>query len=202
MQVPLFIQNEATGKDPSFSEFYFCTHRKEKDKSWVNEKVETAYNKFEAKKEELLASQSASVDGDTNSASQPPQLSDMDIWVLSVGGKKKGRVPGLSSLGRSVKVPKQSKSAIPNEVDEIRSQVHAINSDLYKRLEEAQHQNQEMRRQNKKMKKELADTNGKLAALIEHVDFPISSNAKTSTSEDSETANDDSDSNSLNDDEY
>ncbi|MCD9644925.1 hypothetical protein HAX54_033456 [Datura stramonium] len=59
----------------------------------------------------------------------------------AVGGKKKERVSGLGSLGRSVKVPKQSISTTPNEVDEIRSQVHAMNSELYKRLEEAQHEN-------------------------------------------------------------
>nr|XP_033514986.1 uncharacterized protein LOC104107874 [Nicotiana tomentosiformis] len=34
---------EATGKDPSFSEFYFRTRQKEKEKSWVNEKAKTAY---------------------------------------------------------------------------------------------------------------------------------------------------------------
>ncbi|XP_070057613.1 uncharacterized protein [Nicotiana tomentosiformis] len=103
---------EATGKDPSFSEFYFRTRQKEKEKSWVNEKAKTAYNNFEKKKEELFASQSASVDGETNSTSELSQLSDMDIRVLSVGGKKKGRVVGLSSLGRSVKVPKQTTSYV------------------------------------------------------------------------------------------
>ncbi|XP_016471538.1 uncharacterized protein LOC107793658 [Nicotiana tabacum] len=89
---------KTTGKDPSFSEFYFRTHRKEKDKSWVNEKAEAAYNKFEKNKEELLASQSASVDGETNSVSELSQLGEMDIWVLSVGGKKKGKVAGLGSV--------------------------------------------------------------------------------------------------------
>ncbi|KAM3221817.1 hypothetical protein P3L10_021087 [Capsicum annuum] len=62
---------EATGKDPSVSEFYFRTHRKKSDKSWVNEKAESTYNEFERKKQEILAAQSASVvDGETNSASQ------------------------------------------------------------------------------------------------------------------------------------
>nr|XP_009763211.1 PREDICTED: uncharacterized protein LOC104215160 [Nicotiana sylvestris] len=130
---------EATGKDPSFSEFYFCTHRKEKDKSWVNEKAEAAYINFEKKKEELLASQSASVDGETNSTSELSQLSEMDIWVLSVGGKKKGRVAGLGSLGRSVKVTKQTTSDRSEEVDDrIRTQIHALNAELYNQLEEAQ----------------------------------------------------------------
>lgn len=34
---------KSTGKDPSISEYYFQTHRKKSDKSWVNEKAETAY---------------------------------------------------------------------------------------------------------------------------------------------------------------
>ncbi|XP_060202105.1 uncharacterized protein LOC132630549 [Lycium barbarum] len=90
-------------------------------------------NNFERKKQELSASQSASVvAGDTNSASQSSQLSEMDIWVQFVGGKKKGRVAGLVSLGRSVKAHKQSTSALAGEIDEmIKSQVHASNADLY-----------------------------------------------------------------------
>ncbi|PHT37855.1 hypothetical protein CQW23_21428 [Capsicum baccatum] len=71
---------EATGKDPSVLEFYFRTHRKKSDESWVNEKAEATYNEFERKKQEILAAQSASVvNGETNSASQPAQLSEMDI---------------------------------------------------------------------------------------------------------------------------
>ncbi|KAH0657658.1 hypothetical protein KY289_026406 [Solanum tuberosum] len=121
MLVHHFIQKESTGKDPSISEFYFRTHRKKSDKSWVNEKAETAYNTFERKKQELLASQSASAaEGETNLAGQPSQLTEMDIWVESVGGKKKGRVKGLRSLGRSVKsLSKQSTSALSREIDEM-----------------------------------------------------------------------------------
>ncbi|XP_059306388.1 uncharacterized protein LOC132057801 [Lycium ferocissimum] len=203
----LTAKKQTTEKEPSVSDFYFRTHRKEKDKSWVNKKAEAAFNKFEKKKEELLSTQSASVDGDTNSASQLSPLSDMDIWALSVGGKKKGRVAGLGSLGRSVKVPRQSTSAAPDEVDEIRSQVHTLNSELYNRLEETQCENEEMRCQNKKMKKELGDTNKKLEALMKHMRFSeSSSNAQPSSSEDnqdSESANDDNvDSDKSDRDEY
>lgn len=61
-------------------------------------------NTFETKKQELLASQSASAaEGETNIAGQPSQLTQMIIWVQSVGGRKKRRVKGLGSLGRSVK---------------------------------------------------------------------------------------------------
>ncbi|KAM3305716.1 hypothetical protein P3S67_012583 [Capsicum chacoense] len=34
---------EATGKDPSVLEFYFQTHRKKSDESWVTEKAEATY---------------------------------------------------------------------------------------------------------------------------------------------------------------
>ncbi|KAM3248285.1 hypothetical protein P3L10_010053 [Capsicum annuum] len=94
------FKKEAAGKDPSVSKFYFRTHRKKSDGSWVNKKAEATYNEFEIKKQEILAAQSASaVDKETNLASQLSQLSEMDIWVQSVGGKKKGRFKGLGSLG-------------------------------------------------------------------------------------------------------
>ncbi|OIT34559.1 hypothetical protein A4A49_61245 [Nicotiana attenuata] len=111
----------------------------------------------------------------------------MDIWVLSVGGKKKGRVAGLGSLGRSVKAPKQTTSYVSEEVDDrIRTQVHALNAELYNQLEEAQRQNEEMRR----------DTNVKLAALIKHVGYPTSSlNAQPSSSKDNQDSQSDNDDN-------
>ncbi|PHT46236.1 hypothetical protein CQW23_15394 [Capsicum baccatum] len=37
------FKKEATGKDPFVSEFYFRTHRKKSDESWVNEKAEAIY---------------------------------------------------------------------------------------------------------------------------------------------------------------
>nr|XP_016470907.1 PREDICTED: uncharacterized protein LOC107793135 [Nicotiana tabacum] len=163
------------------------------------------------KKEELLASQSAYVDGETNLASEQSQLSEMDIWVLSVGGKKNGRVAGLGSLGRSVKVPKQTIFDVSEEVDDrIRAQVHALNAELYNQLEETQRQNKEMRRQNKKMRhqnkkmrKELGDTNEKLAALIKHVGYPTSSsNAQSSSSEDNQDSQSDNDDNNNSVDQY
>ncbi|XP_059283080.1 uncharacterized protein LOC132036702 isoform X2 [Lycium ferocissimum] len=112
--------------------------------------MDNLMNNFERKKQELAASQNASiVEGDSNPVSQPSQLSEMDIWVQAVGGKKKGRVAGLGSLGRSVKANKQSTSALTGEIDEmIKSQVHASNADLYAQL-------QEERRKNKRMRKEL-----------------------------------------------
>ncbi|KAM3398937.1 hypothetical protein P3S68_002453 [Capsicum galapagoense] len=113
---------EAIGKDPSISEFYFRTHKKKSDKNWVNEKAEATYisNEFERKKQEVLATQSASiVKGETNPASQPSQLSEMDIWVQAVGGKRKGRVKGLGSLGRNVKASKKSTSTLLEELDEM-----------------------------------------------------------------------------------
>ncbi|OIS95700.1 hypothetical protein A4A49_52416 [Nicotiana attenuata] len=67
----------------------------------------------------------------------------MDIWVQSVGGKKKGRVAGLGSLGRSVKALKHSTSTLPGEIDEmIKSQVHASNANLYAQLQEERRKKQ------------------------------------------------------------
>ncbi|KAH0747438.1 hypothetical protein KY285_009095, partial [Solanum tuberosum] len=180
---------ESTEKDPSISKFYFRTHRQKSDKSWVNEKAETAYNNFERKKQELLASQSASTaEGETNSAGQPSQLTKMDIWVQSVGGKKKGRVKGLGSLGRSVKASsKQSTSALSRETDEmIKAQVNASNADLYAQLQKERHKNKRMRKE--------------LDLLKKHVYNASSSNVQSSQ-EDNQAYEDESgdDSDSVND---
>ncbi|KAH0679566.1 hypothetical protein KY284_020651 [Solanum tuberosum] len=118
-------------------------------------------NTFERKKQELLASQSASVaEGETNLAGQPSQLTEMDIWVQSVGGKKKGRVKGLGSLGRSVKSSsKQSTSALSREIDEmIKTQVNASNADLYAQLQKECHKNKRMRRELDLLKKHVYNT--------------------------------------------
>ncbi|KAH0689009.1 hypothetical protein KY289_016367 [Solanum tuberosum] len=42
-RMTILYLKEATGKDPSISKFYFRTHRKKSDKSWINEKAEAAY---------------------------------------------------------------------------------------------------------------------------------------------------------------
>ncbi|KAH0693719.1 uncharacterized protein [Solanum tuberosum] len=114
-------------------------------------------NTFERKKQELLASQSASaVEGETNLAGQPSQLTEMDIWVQAVGGKKKGRVKGLGSLGRSVKASSKSTSALSREIDEIiKAQVNASNADLYAQLQKERHKNKRMRRELDLLKKHV-----------------------------------------------
>ncbi|KAG5610327.1 hypothetical protein H5410_021608 [Solanum commersonii] len=76
-------------------------------------------NEFERTKQEILAAQSAQgVEGET----------DSDISVQCVGGKKKGKVKGLGSLGRTV---------------------NASNANLYAQL-------QNERNKNKRMRKELS----------------------------------------------
>ncbi|KAM3281953.1 hypothetical protein P3S67_027600 [Capsicum chacoense] len=145
-------------------------------------------NEFERKKQEILAVQSASaMDGETNSASQPAQLSEMDIRVQSVGGKKKGRVKGLESLGRSVKETNSSTSTLPNEIDEmIKSQVDDSNVDLYAQL-------QNERKKNKRMRKELH-------SLMKHVYNKSTSNDERPSQEDYQAFEDESydDSNDMN----
>ncbi|XP_019242561.1 PREDICTED: uncharacterized protein LOC109222693 [Nicotiana attenuata] len=109
----------------------------------------------------------------------------MDIWVQSVGGKKKGRVAGLGSLGRSVKVFKHSTSTLQGEIDElIKSQVHASNAHLYAQL-------QEERRNNKKMRKELD-------LLKKYVNFNASSSDELSSQEDNQGSENESDDDSDN----
>ncbi|KAF3638860.1 putative suppressor protein SRP40-like isoform X2 [Capsicum annuum] len=137
-------------------------------------------NEFERKKQEILVVQSALVvDRETNLASQPTQLSEMDIWVQSVGGKKKGRVKGLDSLGQSVKTTNSSTSTFPKEIDEmIKSQVDASNADLYAQLQNEQ-------KKNKRMRKELH-------LLMKHVYNKSSSNDERLSQEDYQDYEDES----------
>ncbi|OIT32583.1 hypothetical protein A4A49_58309, partial [Nicotiana attenuata] len=109
----------------------------------------------------------------------------MDIWVQSIGGKKKGKVAGLGSLGRSVKALKHSTSTLPGEIDEmIKSQVHASNANLYAQL-------QEERCKNKKMRKELD-------LLKKYVNFNASSSNELSSQEENQESEDGSDNDSDN----
>ncbi|KAF3631147.1 putative suppressor protein SRP40-like isoform X2 [Capsicum annuum] len=138
-------------------------------------------NEFERKKEEILAAQSASVvEGETNSVSQTTQLSEIDIWVQSVGGKKKRRVKGLGSLGRSVNTSKKSTSTLPNEIDEmIKSLVNVSNADLYAQLQNRRHKNKRMRKE--------------LDLLKKHVYRNSSSNDERPSQEDYQAYEDESD---------
>ncbi|XP_049389284.1 uncharacterized protein LOC125853600 [Solanum stenotomum] len=108
----------------------------------------------------------------------------MDIWVQSVGGKKKGRVKGLGSLGRTVKTSKQSTLTLPEDIDEmIKSQINASNADLYAQLQNERHKN-------KKMRKELD-------LLIKHV-YKISLSNERSSQEDNQAYENESDDDSNN----
>ncbi|XP_047260305.1 uncharacterized protein LOC124893321, partial [Capsicum annuum] len=138
-------------------------------------------NEFERKKQEILATQiTSAVDGETNSTSHPTQLSEIDIWMQSVGGKKKGKVKGLGSLGRSVKATNSSTSTLPKEIDEmIKFQVDASNAHLYAQL-------QNERKKNKSMRKELH-------MLMKHVYNKSSSNDERPSQEDYQAYEDESD---------
>ncbi|XP_047263668.1 transcription initiation factor TFIID subunit 11-like [Capsicum annuum] len=134
------------------------------------------------------SAQSASVvEGETNSASQPSQLNEIDIWVQFAGGKKKGRVKGLGSLGQSVKTSKKSTSTLSKEIDEmIKSQVDALNVDLYSQLQNERHKNKRIRKE--------------LDLLMKHVYKKSSSNDERPSQKDNQAYEDksDDDSNDVN----
>ncbi|PHU06366.1 hypothetical protein BC332_22855 [Capsicum chinense] len=176
---------EAIGKDPSVLEFYFRTHHKKSDESWVNEKAEATY--IGASK--LMLCTKFEEESNHKNLLYPVllciSLSEMDIWVQSVGGKKKGRVKGLVSLGRSVKATNISISTLPKEIDEmIKSQDDASNADLYAQL-------QNERKKNKRMRKELH-------LLMKHVYNKSSSNDEPLSQQDYQVYEDDDDSDDVN----
>ncbi|KAK6777595.1 hypothetical protein RDI58_024313 [Solanum bulbocastanum] len=96
---------------------------------------------FERKKQEILAAQNA-LDGE-GEASQLSKLSEMDTWVQSISGKKKGRVKGLGILGiKAIKIN------FPKDIDEIiKPHLNASNADLYAQLQNDQHKNKKMRKE-------------------------------------------------------
>ncbi|PHT93875.1 hypothetical protein T459_01757 [Capsicum annuum] len=95
-------------------------------------------------------------------------------------GRKKGRVKGLGSLGRSVKATNNSTSTLPKEIDEmIKPQVDASNADLYAELQNEQ-------KKHKRMRKELD-------LLMKHVYKKSSANDERPSQEDNQAYEDESD---------
>ncbi|CAH9079729.1 unnamed protein product [Cuscuta europaea] len=94
------MKAERNGKDPTFSEFYFCTHKKKKkkkkkkSKEWVHPKAQSDHESFEKKKVEMSSQrtiESESFSGDD--ASQSHHMpSDFIIWIDTVRGQNNSRV--------------------------------------------------------------------------------------------------------------
>ncbi|CAJ2663237.1 unnamed protein product [Trifolium pratense] len=161
---------EANGTDPSMAEFYFRTHRK-KDQSWVGPCAESAYDKFERRKLELSSKIVSSENGGDNQPSID-MPSELDIWVDSVGTKK-GRVFGLGSVNKKL-VTSVKLSANSEDVNALRSQIHALNKSLQKQEQEKL-----------EMKHELTETKQQVAALMQHLGFAASSSRPHSSPQDS-----------------
>lgn len=167
---------EAKGTDPSLDEFYFRTHRK-KDQSWVGPLAESAYDKFEKRKSELSSKFVSGENGGDNQLSTK-MPSDLDIWVDSVG-KKKGRVFGLGSVNKTfVTIDKLNSE----DVNALRSQIHALNESLQKQEQEKL-----------EMKQELTETRKQVAALMQHLGFAASSSRPPQYSNEFDSGDDDTD---------
>ncbi|KAL5080892.1 hypothetical protein RYX36_009313 [Vicia faba] len=120
------------GVDPSLTKFYFLTHRK-KSQIWIGVNAKSAYDKFERKNLEI-SSQNPTIPKEDEVDSQPTIgiPPDLDIWVKFVG-KKKRRVFSLGTISKtlvSLSNKPSSVSSDSQEVDILRSQVHALNASL------------------------------------------------------------------------
>jgi hypothetical protein len=118
-------------------------------------------DKFEQRKLEL-SSKLVSVEngGDNQRSVEIP--SDLDIWVDSVG-KKKGRIFGLGSASKTLATSVEL-SANSEDVNGLRSQIHALNESLQKQEQEKL-----------EMKQELSETRKQVVALMQHLGFAGSS---------------------------
>ncbi|XP_058734501.1 uncharacterized protein LOC131606265 [Vicia villosa] len=184
------FQRKEKGADPSLTEFYFRTHRK-KDQSWVGVHAESAYDKFEQKKLEI-SSQNPTIPGEDEADSQPTNEipPDLDIWVESVGKKKGNRVFGLGTASKtlvSVSKKPSSLSSDSQEVDVLRSQVHALNASLQRQEQEKMVMRQQLHRQEEKM----AEANNKISFLMNHLGFVGSSSHPPQPTNESDHANED-----------
>ncbi|XP_058788091.1 uncharacterized protein LOC131662346 isoform X1 [Vicia villosa] len=178
------------GADPSLTEFYFRTHRK-KDQSWVGVHAESAYDKFEQKKLEI-SSQNPTIPGEDEADSQPTNEMppDLDIWVESVGKKKGNRVFGLGTASKtlvSVSKKPSSLSSDSQEVDILRSQVHALNASLQRQEQEKMVMRQQLHRHEEKM----AEANNKISFLMNHLGFVGSSSHPPQPINESDHTNED-----------
>ncbi|GAU46537.1 hypothetical protein TSUD_350720, partial [Trifolium subterraneum] len=90
-------------------------------------------DKFERRKLELSSKIVSSENGGDNQPSTD-MPSELDIWVDSVGVKK-GRVFGLGSVNKKL-VTSVKLSANSEDVNALRSQIHALNESLQKQEQE------------------------------------------------------------------
>ncbi|XP_027932879.1 uncharacterized protein LOC114188505 [Vigna unguiculata] len=185
---------EEKGANPSLTEFYFRTHRRKKDQSWVGLHAKLAFDKFEQRKRELTSQgnmENAS-DGEQSIHENP---SDWDIWIDSVG-KKKGRVFGLGSVGRMF-ISTSSQQLHFEEVDTLRSQIQALNESLQRQEEEKVEMKRELQKQRKdkiEMRKELTETKNQVIALMQHLGYVASSSHQSLSSPHTNEDEDDNDS--------
>ena len=114
---------------------------------------------------------------------------DLDIWVESVG-KKKGRLFGLGTASKtlvSLSNKSSSVSSDSQEVDALRSQIHALNASLQRQEQEKL----EMRQQLHRQEKEMIEANSKISFLMNHLGFLGSSSRPPQPTNESDQYEDD-----------
>jgi len=120
---------------------------------------------------------------------------DLDIWVDSVG-RKKGRIFGLGSYSKTL-IPSSNQQtnthANSEEVEFLRSQVHALNASLQRQEQEKLQMRQQMQRQEKEMSK----TNKTLAVIMKHLGFVGSSSHVSNPNSESNEHIDEEDNNDF-----
>ncbi|KAL3502498.1 hypothetical protein ACH5RR_036947, partial [Cinchona calisaya] len=130
---------------------------------------------FEKKKAEISSQSTVENDNMSSDGSQHSQHlpSDLDIWCDAVGGKKKGRVSGLGSLGRTMKGYSSRPSHpydLPEDVDErIRSTVHSLSAELQAQLERERLEKEEMKKEQASLQAQLSETRNQLHTLMERL---------------------------------
>ena len=96
------------------------------------------------------------------------QPSDLVIFTQSVGGKRKGRIAGIGSLGR----------ALDDNFSSSTQTTRRLSDDpLIARVKELEQENKQLKQQQKdseiRHREELDETNAKVARILQHINLKL-----------------------------
>ena len=107
---------------------------------------------------------------------QHPPLSELDVWIRTVGGKKKERIYGLGLestilIGPSYFHSQASSYSQWMQSQEIQEQVRKLEVEWNSRVKAAEHERDELRRRVEYNEKEFEANNRLLRELLTKINF-------------------------------
>ena len=124
-------------------------------------------------KEDVMSSAMNETEGTSQDVTQPKnQPSDLAIFAQSVGGKKKGRIAGIGSLGRAL----DDHFSTSTNTFRLMSDDPLITS-MKSRMEELVQENHQLKQQQKeteiRYREEINETNAKVEKILQHINLRL-----------------------------